>query len=47
MCGGDAVQGDNWVWECCCTGSKLGVGVLLYREQIGYWIAAVKGGNLL
>ena len=46
MYGIAAVQGANWVWEWCCTGSKLGVGLLLYREQIGCGIDDVKGGSL-
>ena len=47
MYGSAAVQGANWVWEYCCTGSKLGVGMLLYREQIGCGSAAVQGTNWL
>ena len=23
MCGSDAVQGTNWLWECCCKESKM------------------------
>ena len=31
--------------ECCCTGSKLGVGLLLYRGQIVCGSGAVQGEN--
>jgi len=33
------------MWDCCCTGSKLVVGLLLYREQIMCGIAAVNGAK--
>ena len=45
MCGIAALKEANCVWDCFCTGSKLVVGVLLYREQIDCGIAAVKGAK--
>ena len=58
MCGIAAVHGANCVWECsckgnkfvrkcCCTGSKLFVGLLLYREQIRCWDCWCTGSKLV
>ena len=40
-----AVKGANFVWDCCCKGSKFYLGLLLYREQIVCGSAAVKLAN--
>jgi len=42
VCGIAAVKGANCVWDCCCTVSKLGGEVLLFREQISCAFAALK-----
>jgi len=47
VCGIPAVNRANCVWDCCFTGNKLGVEVLLYREQIGCGIAAVREQHVL
>ena len=43
VCGIPDVKGANCVWDCSCKGSKLCVGLLLLREQIGCRVAALKG----
>ena len=40
-----AVNGSNFVWDCCCKVSKLSVGLLLYTDQIWCGSAAVQGAN--
>jgi len=42
-----AVKGAKCVPDCCWKGSKLCVGLLLYREQIVCGSAAVQGANCL